>query len=172
MEFRTILIAFALVGLLSLIGVAYAYSSELILDNSIEVSTGYCEISSDSQVVTINGNSILFKHEGGEDEDCTITYHHYPSYLQSGIINMDVTIEDSSASHTSIVISMTSGGDVIGSTTLSGTGGVLSGTISGIGPLSNNGSLTFSLTLPPDVSFSSNATIDLNFVAYPLSEGN
>ena len=84
---------------------------------------------------------------------------------------MGVTIRDSDTSLSPIVISMTSGGSVIGSTTLSVTGDVLSGTISGIGPLSNNESLTFSLTLSPDVSFSSNATIDLNFVAYPLPEG-
>lgn len=158
--------------LVSGIGFGLAYSASIMVqNNSISTTSGYCTINTDSSEVSVSGNDIIFSHSSGDDSYCTIIYNHYSLHPQSGIINMDVTIRDPGASHIPIVISMTSGGSVIGSTTLSVTGDVLSGTISGIGPLSNNESLTFSLTLSPDVSFSSNATIDLNFVAYPLSEG-
>ena len=159
--------------LISGIGLGLAYSASIMVqNNSISTTSGYCTINTDSSEVSINGNDIAFSHSLGDNSYCTITYNHHSLHPQSGIINMDVTIKDLGSPLTSVVISLTSGGNVIGSTTLSGMGGVLSGTISGIGPLSNNGSLTFSLTLPLDISFSSNATIDLNFVAYPLSEGN
>ena len=155
------------------IGVGFAYDTTFVVsDNVVESSSEYCQINSDAINVMINGNRVQFTHYSGEDESCKITYAHHSLSPQSGIVNMDVTIKDPGVSLTPIVISMTSSGKVIGSTTLSGTGDVLSGTISGIGPISNKGSLTFSLILPLGVSFSSNATIDLNFVAYPLSEGS
>ena len=171
MKCRVIVVVSSVLLLISGVGIGLALDSSFITsDNVVNSSSDYCTISTDSFGVRINGSDVSFIHSSDIDGLCTITYSH-ASASQKGIINMGVTIRDSDTSLSPIVISMTSGGSVIGSTTLSVTGDVLSGTISGIGPLSNNENLTFSLTLSPDVSFSSNATMDLNFVAYPLPEG-
>ena len=173
MKIRAMCLAIVSLSLISMVGIGLAYEAEIMIaNNSIDSGSTYCEVNTDSLEAAINGNKIIFIHPLDSDDYCTISYSDHSSVSQNGIINMDLTIEDRGSSLTSVKISMTSDGNVIGSTILSGTGGILSGTISGIGPLSNNESLTFSLTLPSDVSFTSNATIDLNFVAYPLSEGN
>lgn len=173
MKIKAMYLAIVSLFLISTVGIGLAYESEIMIsNNSIDSGSIYCEVNTDSLGVVIDGDKIVFIHLLNSDNYCTISYSDHSYVSQNGIINMGVTIKDPGASLTPIVISMTSNGGVIGSTTLSGTGDVLSGIISGVGPLSNNGSLTFSLTLPSDVSFSSNATIVLNFVAYPLSEGN
>ena len=173
MKIRAMCLAIVSLSLISMVGIGLAYEAEIMIaNNSIDSGSTYCEVNTNSLGAAIDGNKIIFIHLLDSDDCCTITYSDHSSISQDGIINMDLTIKDVGSSLTSVIICMTSGGNIIGSPTLSGTEGILSGTISGIGPLSNNGSLTFSLTLPSDVSFSSNATINLNFVAYPLSEGN
>lgn len=169
MGFKLSISVVAFLLLISGIGVGLAYSTTLIIDgNLINSSSEYCEISTDSTGVSIVGNDIVFEHSMESDEQCTITYSHHSVNPQSGIISIDVVISSPDVSITSTVISMISGGDVVGSTELVGTGGTIKGSISGIGPIKNNNSMSFSLELPPDVIFSSGTSIMLMFEIIPM----